>query len=65
MADQFVLVRYVAVPEYRLERQQQSAPCEQCAFVGPAPTCQVMRKRMVASGLPDCERGFIYREEFR
>lgn len=35
------------------------------AFVALVPTCQVMRARMVGYGLPDCERGFVYREEGR
>ena len=63
--DQFALVRYVAKPEYRLAREHQAAPCEQCAFVAPAAVCKVMRVRMVDMGLPDCQRGFVYQEEFR
>lgn len=65
MKEIFVTVRYRAVPEHLLDRDGQRAPCQQCAFVAPAPTCQVMRARMVAYGLPDCERGFVFKEEGR
>lgn len=65
MREVWVNVRYVAQPEHRLDAAQRRAPCEACAFVAPAPTCEVMRKRMVALGLPDCEQGFVYLEEGR
>lgn len=65
MREVWMTVRYTAKPEHRLEPAQRRAPCEACAFVAPAPTCEVMRKRMVALGLPDCEAGFYYVEEGR
>jgi len=65
MKEIYVTVRYTAVPEHLLPREQQRAPCEGCAFVSPAPLCSVMSARMVAYGLPDCEKGFVYREEGR
>lgn len=65
MKEVFVTVRYTAVPEHLLDRAGPRSPCGQCAFVAPVPTCQVMRARMVGYGLPDCERGFVYREEGR
>lgn len=42
MKEIFVTVRYRAVPEHLLDRAGQRSPCQQCAFVAPAPTCQVM-----------------------
>lgn len=57
MREVWMTVRYTAKPEHRLEPAQRR--------VAPAPTCEVMRKRMVSLGLPDCEAGFYYVEEGR
>lgn len=57
-----VSVRWYAVPEHLLPMSDRRAPCSACAFVAPAPQCEVMRGRMTVMGLPDCSGGYVYRE---
>lgn len=60
-----VTVRFVAVPEHVATAGEHGRDvCSGCAFVAPADTCRVMRARMVALGLPNCESGFVYREDW-